>query len=78
MLIGPTPSPETEALSARFRSAWTAFATTGDPGWPAYDTEQRLVQLLDTEPTVAAYPEEVSRRMWERHSFAPLPLVTTR
>lgn len=74
MLIGPEPSAETEALSARFRAAWTAFATTGDPGWPAYNTEHRLVQLLDTEPTVTAYPEEASRRLWERHTFAALPL----
>ncbi|MDF2265176.1 carboxylesterase family protein [Streptomyces coacervatus] len=76
MLIGPTPSPETEALSARFRSAWTSFARTGDPGWPAHDTGQRLVQLLAAEPTVAAYPEEASRRIWERHTFAPLALAT--
>ncbi|WP_425246227.1 carboxylesterase/lipase family protein [Streptomyces sp. NEAU-NA10] len=75
MLIGPVPSPETEALSARVRSAWTSFAATGDPGWPAYDTERRLVQLLDTEPTVAPYPEDASRRLWERHPFAELPLL---
>ena len=75
MLTGPTPSPETEALSARFRSAWTAFATSGDPGWPTYNTKQRLVHLFDVEPKVAAYPEEASRRLWERHAFAPLPLV---
>jgi len=77
MLIGPTPAPGTEELSARFRSAWTTFATTGDPGWPAYDSERRLVQLLDAEPTVAAYPEEASRRLWERHTFAPLGLATS-
>ena len=76
MLIGPAPTPGTEALSARFRSAWTTFATTGDPGWPAYDNERRLVRLLDAEPTVAAYPEEASRRLWERHTFAPLGLAT--
>lgn len=76
MLIGPTPSPETEALSARIRSAWTAFAATGDPGWPSYDPERRLVQLLDTEPTVTAYPEEASRLLWERHTFTALPLTT--
>ncbi|MEH0416634.1 carboxylesterase/lipase family protein [Streptomyces sp. B21-083] len=75
MLLGPTPPPETEALSARLRSAWTSFAATGDPGWPAYDTERRLVQLLDTEPSVAAYPEEASRRLWERHMFGVLPLT---
>ncbi|MFF7446484.1 MULTISPECIES: carboxylesterase family protein [unclassified Streptomyces] len=76
MLIGPTPTPATEALSAHVRSAWAAFATTGDPGWPAYDPERRLVQLLDEEPTVAVYPEEASRRLWERHTFTALPLVT--
>ncbi|CAL9335094.1 Carboxylesterase [Streptomyces sp. enrichment culture] len=74
-LIGHPPPLEAEALSARFRSAWTAFAATGDPGWPAYDTERRLVRLFDTEPAVAAYPEETSRRLWARHTFAPLPLV---
>jgi len=75
MLMGPVPLPEAEALSAHFRSAWTSFAATGDPGWPAYDTERRLVQLLDTEPAVAAYPEEASRRLWERHTFGALPLT---
>ncbi|MGW3408799.1 carboxylesterase/lipase family protein [Streptomyces sp. NPDC000888] len=76
MLVGPTPSPETEALSARFRSAWTAFATGGDPGWPAYDADRRLVQVLDTEPAVTAYPEEAARRLWEHHAFAALPLTS--
>lgn len=76
MLMGPTSLPAAEALSARFRSAWTSFAATGDPGWPAYDTEQRLVQLLDTEPAVAAYPEEASRRLWQGHTFGALSLTT--
>ncbi|MFI1356188.1 carboxylesterase/lipase family protein [Streptomyces sp. NPDC020898] len=76
VLIGAAPSPGAEALSARFRSAWTSFAATGDPGWPAYDTERRLVQLFDTEPQVAAYPEEASRRLWERYMFTELPLTT--
>jgi para-nitrobenzyl esterase len=74
-MIGSGPSPETETLSAHVRSAWTAFATTGDPGWPAYDTGQRLTQVLDVPPTVATYPEETSRRLWERHTFAALPLA---
>lgn len=76
MLMGPTPLPEAEALSARFRSAWTSFTATGDPGRPAYDTEQCLVQLLDAEPAVAAYPEEASRRLWQGHTFGVLPLTT--
>ncbi|WP_318023186.1 carboxylesterase/lipase family protein, partial [Streptomyces sp. ICN988] len=72
---GAEPSEEALALSSRFRASWTAFARTGDPGWPAYDTRRRLVQVLDTEPRVAPYPEETSRRLWEGHEFTPLPLL---
>ncbi|MFI9102900.1 carboxylesterase/lipase family protein [Streptomyces fildesensis] len=76
LLIGESPSPEAEALSAHMRSAWTGFATHGDPGWPAYDTEQRLVQLFDTRPTVTAYPEETSRLIWQDHTFPAIPLIS--
>ncbi|MET7488359.1 carboxylesterase family protein [Streptomyces sp. NPDC005538] len=69
------PSPEALALSSRFRASWTAFARTGDPGWPAYDTEHRPVQVLDAEPVVTAYPEEASRRLWEGYTFPALPLA---
>jgi para-nitrobenzyl esterase len=75
VLIGEGPSPEAEALSTRMRAAWTAFATHGDPGWPAYDTEQRLVQLFDTRPAVTAYPEETSRLIWQHHTIPVLPLT---
>ena len=75
LLIGKFPSAEAEALSARIRAAWTAFAADGDPGWPAYDAEQRLVQLLDTRPAVTAYPEEASRLLWQQHTFPALPLI---
>ncbi|AKZ56455.1 Carboxylesterase [Streptomyces ambofaciens ATCC 23877] len=74
LFAGTAPSPEALALSSRFRSSWTAFARTGDPGWPAYDTDRRLVQVLDAEPAVVPYPEEASRRLWEGHEFAALPL----
>ncbi|WP_371544616.1 carboxylesterase family protein [Streptomyces sp. NBC_00554] len=75
MLIGETPTPEAEALSAHIRSALTAFATHGDPGWPAYDPAQRLVQLFDTPSTVTTYPEEESRLLWQDHVFPALPLI---
>ena len=74
MLIGD--SAEAEPLSARMRTAWTAFATHGDPGWPAYDTGQRLVQLFDTEPVVTTYPEEASRLIWQDHTFDSYPRVS--
>jgi len=74
MLIGESPYPEPEALSARMRAAWTAFAAQGGPGWPAYDATERITQLFDTRPVVTAYPNEVSRLLWQDHPFAVLPL----
>ena len=64
MLIGTPPSPEAEALSARMRGAWTSFAAHGDPGWPVYDVEQRLVQCFDATSAVTADPERASRLLW--------------
>ena len=73
-LLGvPTPA-EALHLTARFRTARTAFATTGAPGWPSFDTEHRLTQVFGAPPTVAAYPEETSQRLWQDHEFPPLPL----
>ena len=74
LLLGPGPQPEAEQLSALIRTAWTAFATHGDPGWPAYDTTRRLTRLLDAQPAVSAYPEQASRRIWQGHPFTALPL----
>ncbi|MFB8176252.1 carboxylesterase/lipase family protein [Streptomyces sp. NPDC055966] len=72
---GGRPTPEAERLSAFVQRAWTAFARTGDPGWPAYDPRSRLVQVLDAEQRVAPYPEEASRRIWEGYAFGALPLL---
>ncbi len=75
LLIGEPAPAKAEALSEWIRAAWTAFAADGDPGWPEYDAEQRLVQLLDTPPAVTAYPEEASRLLWQQHTFPALPLI---
>lgn len=74
-LIGAGPPAEAESLSARMRAAWAAFAAHGDPGWPGYDTGQRLVQVFDAEPVVTAYPEETSRLIWQDHTIPVLPLL---
>lgn len=52
-------------VSKQMQEAWLAFARTGDPGWPAYDTGS--TRLFDVEPVVTSYPEEVSRRIWRDH-----------
>ncbi|OHV73013.1 carboxylesterase family protein [Pseudofrankia sp. BMG5.36] len=75
MLIGENPTAEAIALSAQMRAAWTAFAADGDPGWPAYEPDRRLSQIFDTPSTVAAYPEEKSRLIWQDYSFPVLPLL---
>ncbi len=76
LLIGDGPNPEAEGLSARMRAAWTAFAAAGDPGWAAYESRHRLVQVFDAAPTVVAYPEETSRAIWRDHTFSELPLLS--
>ncbi|BCJ48423.1 carboxylic ester hydrolase [Actinoplanes ianthinogenes] len=72
LLIGGEPGDDAVALSARMRAAWTRFATHGDPGWPAYDADQRRTQIFDVECAVTAYPEQASHLLWRQHSFAPL------
>jgi para-nitrobenzyl esterase len=72
--IGPEHTAEARELTAQIRTAWTSFATTGDPGWPAYDSHQRLTRIFDASPSVTTYPEETSRRMWRGHNFGELPL----
>jgi para-nitrobenzyl esterase len=73
MLIGG--NPEAEEVSAQMRTAWTGFAGTGDPGWPAYDAQRRSTRVFDRTPVVTAYPEEASRRIWRDHRFDALPLL---
>jgi para-nitrobenzyl esterase len=74
MLIGGAEA-EAEKLSADMRTAWTAYATHADPGWPAYDLDNRLTRVFDTPAAVIAYPEDASRRMWQDYTFPVLPLM---
>ncbi|MBT2233513.1 carboxylesterase/lipase family protein [Nonomuraea sp. NEAU-A123] len=73
--IGPEPTAEARDLTTQIRTAWTSFATSGTPGWPAYDSQQRLTRIFDTPGAVTAYPEETSRRLWQEHVFEALPLL---
>ncbi|MER7847703.1 carboxylesterase family protein [Kitasatospora sp. NPDC096077] len=43
-LLGPDPAPA--GLAARVHGAWTAFARTGDPGWPPYDPDHPAAEAL--------------------------------
>jgi para-nitrobenzyl esterase len=74
-LIGNPPPPEATRLAGRVRAAWTGFAATGDPGWPAYDPRERRTWIIDIDPGVRRYQEETSRQLWAGHPFAALDLA---
>ena len=49
---GDEPQVVADAMS----DAWLAFARTGDPGWPAYDREDRATMIFDLESKVVDDP----------------------
>ncbi|WP_222267981.1 carboxylesterase/lipase family protein [Modestobacter marinus] len=65
-LLGAPPAAEAGEVSALMQTAWTAFARDGQPGWAAYDEQQRITRVFDhgNSDGVRAYPEEASRRLW--------------
>ncbi|WKK24088.1 carboxylesterase family protein [Streptomyces olivoreticuli] len=73
-LIGESPQARAaaEELSRSIRTSWTAFASTGDPGWPRYDATTATTRVYNTEITDVNDPEATSRRLWADHPFAPL------
>ncbi|GAA2678594.1 hypothetical protein GCM10010412_061890 [Nonomuraea recticatena] len=65
-------APKGEGLSRQFRTAWTGFAATGDPGWPAYDSLTVTTHLFDVEPSDVSDPEAASRALWGERGIALL------
>ena len=63
-------TPDQQALSDTMMDAFVRFAHTGDPGWPAYDLEQRRTMVFDRQSRVEADP-----RAWERELFAAVPYI---
>jgi para-nitrobenzyl esterase len=75
LLFGPEPNEKAYAAAAQLRETWTTFAATGTPGWPAYDSVHRTTQIFDDVTTIAAYPENQSRLLWQEFPFSALPLL---
>ena len=59
--------PERQAIADTMHRAWIAFARTGDPGWPAYDTTTRATMRFDVHSEVVEDPEGEQRRAWHPH-----------
>jgi carboxylesterase type B len=62
LLLGPTPPQQ---LADAMHSAWLAFATNGDPGWPKYDLSRRATMRFDTSSEVVDDPRPAERALWE-------------
>ena len=67
-------APQAEAVAREIGAAWRAFATKGDPGWPAYEPAQELTRVIDIESRTARYPEQASQRIWADYPFDPFTL----
>ncbi|MFG1793158.1 carboxylesterase/lipase family protein [Nocardia sp. NPDC049149] len=65
LLGGGRPPESLHRMSGRLRASWISFATTGDPGWPAFSTESAVTKIWDAEPTVAVNPLAASRQIWQ-------------
>lgn len=65
-----------EELGRGMRSAWAAFARSGDPStaelgpWPRYELDRRMTMILDATPTLASDPLRKERFMWGPRSGA--------
>ncbi|WP_330456427.1 carboxylesterase family protein [Streptomyces sp. NBC_00820] len=61
-LLGPRPP---QALADAMHSAWVSFAKSGDPGWPAYDTDTRTTMVFHEDAALEADPRGEARLLWE-------------
>jgi para-nitrobenzyl esterase len=60
-VIGADPPQE---LAGEMNSAWVRFATSGDPGWPAFD-DSRPVRIFDAGGSGVEYdPRGDERAIW--------------
>ena len=52
-------------LVAAMHGAWVAFATDGDPGWPAYDPQRRATMRFDAHSTLVEDPAREQHAIWD-------------
>jgi para-nitrobenzyl esterase len=58
---GPEPSQE---VASTYHRAFVDFAKTGNPGWPAYNSNERPVFTFDVDSGVAHDPRSDERKLW--------------
>ncbi|MEU3409076.1 carboxylesterase family protein [Streptomyces sp. NPDC006670] len=72
--LGEPPSGEAIRVSQELRQAWIRFATTGDPGWAAFEPERQLTRVLDATSRTVRYPEQASREIWAGRTLSAYDL----
>jgi len=63
VFIGPGERPQ--AVADVMHRAWIGFITSGDPGWPRYDTQTRATRLFNEPCTTENDPDSAQREAWE-------------
>ena len=61
-LLGPHAPAD---LARRMHAAFAAYARTGDPGWPVYETTDRATLVFDAVDTLENDPGAMERRAWK-------------
>jgi carboxylesterase type B len=61
-LLGDDPPQE---LADAMHAAWVSFATSGDPGWPEYDSGRRATMLFNGVTGVVQDPRSWERALWD-------------
>ncbi|MEU2711670.1 carboxylesterase family protein [Streptomyces sp. NPDC007205] len=60
-------------LCDAMHGAWVRFATTGNPGWQAWDASHPVRIFGDGEPHIAYGPRDAEYTLWQTSSTAPTP-----
>jgi carboxylesterase type B len=56
-----------QELATRMHRAFADYATTGDPGWPEYDTDDRATMVFDRVTALHHDPAATARLAWKDH-----------
>jgi para-nitrobenzyl esterase len=62
-LVGEGPAAD--RLAVEMQDSWLAFARSGNPGWPAYDTEKRMTRRLGRSSDLESDPQGAERAFWD-------------
>jgi para-nitrobenzyl esterase len=57
--------PDQQKVADAMSTAWTRFARSGNPGWPAYDPRTRSTMVFNTVSKVVNDPRKAERELFE-------------